>query len=163
MAVKPSTRRSVTITDHQSSTTSFGPAKVGNLPSSQKDLHPLPAVHLDAQDVTPQGLQKKFMDVYEALRTRTDAMAKNPDTAPAFERRIAFTNSNNHSARVTVTFPHSLGRAPVWVTCNHSENAFYQGFSVPNPNGEDPATHHTIACQVPANTTAYHSFKLTSN
>lgn len=164
MSVKPSPKRSVTVTDHSAIPTSRAPVQIGNVPSTQKDLHPLPQVHLDAQDVTPQGLQKKFMDMYEAFRTRTDAMAKNPLTAPAYEKRIQFTNSGTAAAFITQTFKHSLGRAPTHaVTCIHSEGAPYQGFTVANPNGEDPAQFQTVTALVPAGTTAFHSFMLSAD
>ena len=172
MSVKPAAKRATTVTTHSAPPGSgFGPARVSNLPSAQKELHPLPPVHLDAQDVTPEGLQKRLLDLYESVRVATQPMRQNPESAAAYERRVAFTNRSNAAANVTVTFRHSLGQAPTnGVTPYHSEVAAFSGYTmtdpntgaIVNPNGEDPDHYVTVTTSVPAGMTAYHSFKLSA-
>jgi hypothetical protein len=127
------------------------------------ELHPLPPVHITADDVRQDRLPKTLMDLHESIRVATMPMRQDPESAPSYVRGVQFANNTANAAPVTVTFRHGLQRAPVSVTPVHSQGAPYQGYSVDNPNGSDPTQYATITTSVPANTVATHDFKLASD
>jgi hypothetical protein len=72
------------------------------------ELQPVPPLHLDPQEITPENLQKQFMDAYETLRRATLPMRQNPASAPSHSRGIQCTGTPAQPQIILV--PHALGR-----------------------------------------------------
>jgi hypothetical protein len=86
--------------------------------SFSQELQPVPPVHLDAQDMTIEGLSKKFLDATETLRRATLPMRQNPAGAPSHSRGIVTTATP--AAPQIVLVPHALGRPATGAhVCRH--------------------------------------------
>lgn len=168
MAIGTPLKRGTTIQTHPSSAPAPQQAKTQFVPTVSnltKELHPLPVVHLNTEELEPKQLQKQMLDLYEATRVATLAMRQDPESSPNYVRGIKFENPDPNNAQyITQTIKHSLGRPVTGVTCCRAQNIHYQGFEVPNPNGEDPSQYVTIRQLIPAGATgtlaAIHDLKL---
>lgn len=170
MAIIPVNKRGTTILQHPSSLPPMQ-KPVGVVPAVQnvsKEIHPLPPVHLNPQESSPEQLQKQMLDLYEMTRVATLPMRQDPEAAPCIVRGIHFDNSDPNNAQyVTQTIKHTLGRPVTGVTACMARNVHYQGFVVPNPNGEDENHYVSVRQQIPAGATgplaAIHDLRLTAD
>ena len=156
------TKRQTTILVNPTGPVTKATALAASSPFSN-ELHPMPPVHITTDDVRQDRLPKTLMDLHESIRVATMPMRQDPESAPSYVRGVQFNNNTANAAPVTVTFRHGLNRAPVSVSHVHAQGAAYAGYTVPNPNGEDPSQYATITTSVPANTVATHDFKLASD
>lgn len=171
MGITSIPKRGTTIITHPSSVVNTTQKPIV-VPSTQtnftKEIHPLPVVHLNPEEATPQALQKQMLDLYESTRIATLPMRQNPMSAPCIVRGIKFENPDPNNAQyITQTIRHTLGRPVTGVTSVRAQNIHYQGFEIPNPNGEDPNQYVTIKQLIPAgavgNLAAIHDLSVTGD
>jgi hypothetical protein len=107
--VKPTQQARTSILNATSPTTPRTTGFVGSKETTfSNELHPVPPLHLDAQEPTPERLQKQFMDAFETLRRATLPMRQNPASAPCHSRGVQATGTP--TAPQILLVPHALGR-----------------------------------------------------
>ena len=146
------------------------PLTIGqNQENFSKELHPLPPVHLDPSEVTPERLAKTFLDTYENTRRATLSNRQDPSSSPSYVRGVAFENSGTTAAVVTRVIRHGLGRPHTGLDACRTQlsqvptdatQAPSHPWEIPNQNGEDPGLYATVQTVVPPGMTITHDLKL---
>jgi hypothetical protein len=107
--VKPTQQARTSILNAASPTAPRTTGFVGSKEAAfSNELHPVPPLHLDAQESTPERLQKQFMDAFETLRRATLPMRQNPASAPCHSRGVI--SRGTPTSPQILLVPHALGR-----------------------------------------------------